>query len=594
MAHRRALRPGVAQGRGDNAVAVLKVLKGTNAGQVIELIGERTVLGRHPNCRVVLDDAAVSRNHAQILESHGSYFIEDLKSRNGTLVNGERTQGRVALSDADQIQVCNVLFSFHLAAPTVEGMAIPIMPRGAQPTADGLGRTASGKTGFEAPETDELEDASSIISTINVSSITHLRLTVRPEVKLRAILEISASLGKTLRVSELLPKILEGFFKIFPQADRGFVLLREPESNKLIIKAMRFRSEEQESGRLVSTTIVKQALTTAQAILTEDAATDKRFNESDSIASLRIHSLMCVPLLGADGEPLGVIQLDTLDLRYRFTSEDLELLASVACQVSLAVENSRLHEDAIKKRDLERELEFATQVQLGFLPTERPRVPGFDFYDFYEAALRVGGDFFDYLTLQDGRLVVALGDVAGKGVAAALLMARLHSMTQLHLLTQPTPARAMNALNRELTSSGLGHRFVTFLFVVLDPAKQQMSVVNAGHLPPLLRTAAGKVAPVAAEASGLPLGIKADTEYEQGEFEIAPGNAVLLYTDGVTEAMNPKNEIYGTARLTALLSRPSKSIAELGESLVDDVENFCEGRAQRDDICLVGFRRSEK
>ena len=137
----------------------------------------------------------------------------------------------------------------------------------------------------------------------------------------------------------------------------------------------------------------------------------------------------------------------------------------------------------MEQRDLDRDLEFATQVQLGFLPKSKPKLPQYTFADYYEAALRVGGDYFDYVWLPDGRLAVAVADVAGKGVPAALLMARLYASTRFQLLTTPDPAVAVTNLNAEISSSGLGHRFVTFLLMVLDPLRHEMTLVNAGIRP---------------------------------------------------------------------------------------------------------------
>lgn len=583
-------------------MAVLRVVKGSCPGQLVELHGERMVMGRHPNCHIVLDNAAVSRNHAQILESHGSYYLEDLRSRNGTLINGQRIRGRTELRDNDELKVCDVVFSFHLGVPPDSGVQ---SAPGVKPPAVGVeARTAptlsspnfvdvtpSPPPAFSAQLFDGSTESSSIISSLDLSSFKHPRISVRPEVKLQAVLEISSNLGKTLELQAVLPKILESLFKIFPQADRCFAVLKNVESGKLEIKAMRTRREEQAHTARLSSTILNQAMREARALLSADAVDDDRFDFSESVANLQIRSLMCAPLVGHSGEALGVIQIDTLGVRQQFSEEDLEVLASVAAQTALVVENSNMHAAVIKQRDLERELEFATQVQLGFLPTERPRLAGYQFYDFYEAAYRVGGDFFDYVLLPDGRIAVGLGDVAGKGISAALLMARLYSSARYELLTRPTIASAMAGLNETLASSGLGHRFVTLVFAVIDPRTHVVTIVNAGHMAPLVRDIHGDVQKVGSEDSGLPLGIKPDTEYKQTQWTLAPGDTMVLYTDGVTEAMTSANEIYGLKRLTEFLSHAPVEVEPLGEALVEDVERYCAGEPQRDDICLICFRR---
>jgi serine phosphatase RsbU (regulator of sigma subunit) len=240
---------------------------------------------------------------------------------------------------------------------------------------------------------------------------------------------------------------------------------------------------------------------------------------------------------------------------------------------------------------MRRELDFAMQVQLGFLPSQPPVVAGYEFFDHYEAAQRVGGDYFDYVELPDGRVAVTVGDVAGKGVPAALLMARLFSSARYQLLTRPTPAEALSALNAEIARTALGHRFITCLFVVVDPKAQTVTVANAGHMAPLIRTTDGKVAPLGQKESGMPIGIARDQDFEEVSRKFAPGDLLLMYTDGVTEAMNDENDLYGRERLVKLMQSGPGSIRDLVETVVTDVARFSGDRPQRDDICLVGFRR---
>jgi serine phosphatase RsbU (regulator of sigma subunit) len=286
-----------------------------------------------------------------------------------------------------------------------------------------------------------------------------------------------------------------------------------------------------------------------------------------------------------------VLQIDPHDQHCRFSQSDLDLLASVVTQAALAIESAHEREETTQRRDIERQLEFASQVQMSFLPSQRPLIPGYQFYDYYEAALGIGGDFFDYVPLPDGRLVVALGDVAGKGVPAALLMARLHSMARYHFLASPMPARVLSELNAGLATCGLGHRFVTFVAAVLDPLRHEVTLVNAGHIPPLLVRPNGEVALVGGEASGFPLGICQEHEYGQFTLTLEPGETLLLFTDGVTEAMSGDDEIYGISRVRNFLAQPQRSVEELGTGLIADVEAFGEGRRQCDDTCVVGLQR---
>jgi len=444
---------------------------------------------------------------------------------------------------------------------------------------------------FDDDSHDNL-DSSSIVSTLSTKNSSGLRLNIKPEAKLRAVLEIGRSLGRSLRLDDVLQKTLDGLFKIFPQADDGFVLLKDPEKNRLLVKAAKSRRGGEEPSVRISMTVVRQAMKTGEAILSANALGDKRFKSSESLSELQIRSMMCVPLIGHDDTSLGVIQIDTRDLPQRFSRDDLDMLASVSSQVSLAVANATLHEELQRQRDQERDLKFATQVQLGFLPNQRPKLPEYQFADYYEAAQQVGGDYFDYVTLSDGRVAVALGDVAGKGVPAALLSARLYSSARFHLLTKPTAGEALTGLNSELASSGLGYRFITFVVAIIDAKSNTATIANAGHWPPLLRHCGGDVSDLATETSGAPLGVLPDQSFRETTVPLRPGEALLLFTDGITEAMNSEDEIYGAERLRQTLAKGPDDAEQLVQGIVADVESFCDGRAQRDDMCLVCVRRS--
>ncbi|MBW3542924.1 MAG: SpoIIE family protein phosphatase [Planctomycetes bacterium] len=575
-------------------MAFLKVIKGSTPGQILELHGERVVLGRHPKCQIVLGSAAVSRHHAQILESHGNFYLEDLRSRNRTYLNGTAVEGRTEIVDRDEIKVCDITFRFHTQLPPLDSP--PPSPDSTVSVGDGdVGYRATVDEGIPDLDEDsdvEVLDGSSIISTLDARGSSSMRLGVKPEAKLKAVLEIGMALASVLKLEEVLDKILDGLFKLFPQADDGFVLLKDPETAKLAVKARKSRRPGDDSVR-ISTTIVKQAMETGEAILSADAVRDQRFQLSDSLTELKIRSMMCVPLMDSERKPQGVIQIDTRNLRQKFSESELEVLVSVAAQASLAVENSRLHEQLLEQREMQRDLEVATQIQLGFLPSRRPKAPGYDFYDYYEPAQSVGGDYFDYVERPDGRIGIAVADVAGKGIPAALLAARLYSSARIQLLMHDSAAQAMTGLNSEIAASGLGYRFITCAIAILDPQKHELMISNAGHLPPLLRDGKRKVRALAEDVSGMPLGVAPTQEFAETIVPIRTGDTLVLYTDGITEAMNPENELYGGKLLRKYLTKGPLAAEELVHGIVADVEAFCEERSQKDDMCLVCLRRTE-
>jgi serine phosphatase RsbU (regulator of sigma subunit) len=293
---------------------------------------------------------------------------------------------------------------------------------------------------------------------------------------------------------------------------------------------------------------------------------------------------MCAPMVTQSGKVLGVIQIDTKDSTGIFSQEDLDVLLSASTQAARAIELARLHEEL-------RDLEAANRIQHSFLPDGPPQIAGLAFFDHYSPARQVGGDYYDYIPLPGNRLAVALGDVAGKGIAAALMMARLSAAARFCLATTANAAEAVGKLNRDLARTFGDDRFATFLLAVIDLAQFNITLVNAGHLPPL-RCAPNQDAPVPVgeDLAGLPLaGI--EFPYEAMTLTLAPGECLLFYTDGVTESRDPCGELYGVERLRSLVQKTPADVEHIGEAILADVQQFAAGRPQSDDLTLVCFGR---
>jgi sigma-B regulation protein RsbU (phosphoserine phosphatase) len=535
----------------------MAVLREGTGGRVLPLRGKVTLIGRDPVSDVIITSPKTSARHALIVHANGTYFLEDLDSVNGTAVNGKRVRQRVALRAGDTIELPGLTVTFDdSAAPGP--------------------RTVRDTVGEETPDSG----TASIISSCEIGE--DLRLTVKPEAKLRAVLELSRNLGNTLDLKTVLPKTLESLFALFPQADCGFILLFDEATGQLVPRAVRHRREPANRSVPLSRGIVDHVLRTGRAVLSADAGTDARFDPTQSISNLKIRSFMSVPMVGRDGNCLGVVQIDTRDRRSQFNQEDLDLLACVSLQAARTVELARLHEER-------RDLEAATRIQKSFLPAERPKRPGMSFFDYYAPAQHVGGDYFDYIPLPGGRLAVALGDVSGKGISAALLMARVSAAARFALATAPSIAEAVGELNRALLRTGSEERFVTLAVAVLDADDGRLTLVNAGHLPPLLRRAGQPPQEVATDA-GLPLAVM-DRPYEEVVIPFAPGDALLLCTDGVTEARNPSGEMYGPERLVEAVKSAPADVETLGKTVLGDVRRFAAGRPQGDDMTVVCFGR---
>lgn len=564
-------------------MAFLTANNGPEAGKKYDLPTTTSVMGRHPECNIVIDVGAVSRHHAQVVFEQGRYFIEDLKSRNGTFVNEQPITGRTPLANGDHVRICDVTFTFQnrVAASNANPLFGSTLP----------GKEPSGFTTLLVDDDEEENPSSStVMSRLDVSlKSSHITLTASPEAKLAAILEISHSLGKALALDDVLPKLLNSLFKIFVQADRGFIVLRE-EDNRLVPRWTKVRRESDEDTIRISRTICNQVMNSKEAILSADAASDQRFEMSQSIADFRIRSMMCAPLVDSEGNAIGVLQIDTLDQRHRFQKDDLEMMVAIATQAAIAIDNAKLHDQTLRQRELERDLELAHEVQRGFLPDVKPNLTGYSFYDFYAPAAYVGGDYYDYIVLPDGRTAILVADVVGHGVAAALMMAKLSSEVRISLASGAQPAAAVTHLNDRICRTQTD-RFVTFIMVVLDPHSGDVTIVNAGHMCPVVRRASGKIEEPGNDEVGLPLGVVDGLNYQQITIPLQPGEVMVLYTDGVNESMDLAGDFFGIERIrkhVALVQTPDK----LGQTIIDDVRHFVGRGPQIDDMCLVCFGRA--
>ncbi len=243
---------------------------------------------------------------------------------------------------------------------------------------------------------------------------------------------------------------------------------------------------------------------------------------------------------------------------------------------------------------LKRDLELAREVQQGFLPLQLPQIAGYEFFAFYESALEVGGDYYDFIPLPGRCVAILLGDVAGKGVAAALLMAKLSADARFCILTEPDPAFAVTKLNALIIRSGIADRFVTLVAAILNPENHTVTLVNAGHPSPLIYHRAtrtvGEVTSL--DVAGLPLGVQSDFVYASSQVKLNPGDSILAFTDGITEAMDVNNVQFKAPGLHAAMQAGRYSPRALGEQVVTVVKQFAAGRGQHDDIALVGFGRT--
>ena len=443
---------------------------------------------------------------------------------------------------------------------------------------------------FDLDVTGEDDTGSTIMGSLGTTGGFGM-LDVQPQAKLKAVLDISRALVGAHDVDKLLPKVLDSLFEIFPHADRGCILLKDPASGRMIPRAIKHRRGETDESVKISRTILQQVLEQKQAILSADAASDTRFRASESISALTIRSMMCVPLLNLAGDPMGVINIDTQNPLAQFKADDLELMVAVAGQAALSYESTRLLASHVEKQKQDAEMGIARNVQHALLPEHMPDVDGYEFFASYEAAQAVGGDYYDIVDLPDGRICLAFGDVAGKGVPASLVMSRLSSAVRNIVEYVSDAAEAVSRINNHMCAKAVEGRFVTFVLVQLDPRTHTMSVVNAGHMSPLIRHADRSIEELDQSAVGVPLGVVEGFPFQSVECSIQPGDCIVIYTDGVSEAMNSKSELYTIERLQAFVANGSARPSELGPAIREDVKQHAAGHEQNDDITLMVFGR---
>jgi serine phosphatase RsbU (regulator of sigma subunit) len=546
-------------------MAMLVRTRGTHTGHWVFPLGQRCLLGRDRTCEVAdifKDLRGVSRLHARIEREGDQYVLEDENSRNGTQVNGRRLTGRHTLCNGDRIGICDIELVFYEDTPAGESAG----PESNLPVDEVVAQSLA-SVPVAPPEP--------------VAPRGHYS-----QEKLRALAAMLKKLGSSLDTAATLHELLAGLLAIFRHADRGFVAFLGAEGEPLRPRATLFRDPTPDARLAMSRTLISHVVKRREATIWLQHRTIADQPNAGTLESMDVRSVMCVPLLDGEGIPFGVVQIDSRDPRQAFTTDDVEVMAGVVSQAAVAVRYARLHEDSLRRQALERDLQLARQVQHSLLPADSPSWP-YQFFAYYQTALEVGGDYYDFVELPHGRLAIMVADVAGKGVSAALLMAKLSGELKYYL-SCADPAAAVARMNDSLWQSSAG-RFITLLLAIADRASRRLALLNAGHLAPLRRRASGDVEAVGEDARGPALGMMPEGAWRLIETEVEPGEVWLAFTDGVTEAVNARSKMYGLARLRRELARAPAAVGGAGDAILADVRQFLGDQSQSDDMCLVAW-----
>jgi serine phosphatase RsbU (regulator of sigma subunit) len=543
-------------------MAILITLQGPDAGRKYPLEGSATVLGRQADCTICLPAKAVSRQHAQIVCEDDAFFLEDLDSSNGTFLNGTRLSPRVRvpLSEQDTFTIGPYLF----------GLRPPPVPAAS-------------------------EQSLVIREQVSVAQVNESVYGQDPAQKLQVVLEIAQHLARTLDLEALLAKLLDQLMRLFPHADRAMVLLIEGE--RLVVRGQRCRHQHDSTAHPYSRTIVQKALDEGVGILSDDVQGDQRFQASHTLLALDLRSLLCVPLIGQDGRRLGVVQLDRFRHGMPFRVDDLQLLTTVGLQVAVVLDNAALHAELLHKQRQDQELAMAREIQEGFLPTEFGQFTdaGFELFARVDPARQVSGDLYDFFPLADGRLVFFVGDVSGKGLPAALFMVAVHALCRHLAAAADSPAATLVRLNAALAADNPSGQFVTVAHGLYEPRAGEVVLTSAGHPLPLIRHADGRVEPLA-HRTGRMLGYEAPPlKLSDTRFALAPGELMVFYTDGFTEARAPeRKEQFGLERLRQVVegfdaALPLEACADRARAAIDA---FIRAPELQDDLTLLLLRRT--
>ncbi len=406
---------------------------------------------------------------------------------------------------------------------------------------------------------------------------------------LDALIEASKLLNSTLDLEQLLEIILDIAGRQ-THAATGTIYIADTSTQTLWSKVSDY--DQKKDLRLpFGSGIAGWVAESGETVNVADAYQHPRFTDAfDRKSGFHTRSMLCMPMRDEQQRIIGVFQLINKQ-EGRFTSEDQNFLQDLSIHASLAIRQAELHRDAMAKKALDTELLIARGIQKHLMPVQLPQMAGYDAAAICTPCETVGGDYYD-LFLQGEFGCMAIGDVAGKGIAAALVMAgvRASLRTSLMVKTRLTPAELMQVVNQYVYDSAPHNRFMTFFYAELDLHKHCVQYVNAGHNPPLLIS---RNTVSVLTTGSVPLGVSQQAIYQARQLTMAPEDLLILYTDGITEAMNPEEQEFGEARLQqVVLAAAGKSCAEITEAVLQAVEQFRGNAGQSDDITLLVIKRS--
>jgi sigma-B regulation protein RsbU (phosphoserine phosphatase) len=515
-------------------------------------------IGRQAGNELTLRDSRISRQQAQILAVDGAMVLEDMGSRHGTFVNGQKTL-RHELKPKDQVDF-GMADSYKLLF---------------------LGEGATIEELVERVEAPPPSHAGS-------HELYHLGV----------LLEVARTLGTGLSLEDVLTAVVDAAIKI-TRTERGVLLLaNEGQELQMIVARDAQRGTLRPDQLQVSQSVVKRVAQTRRELIVSDTGEDGGMSQQESVARLELHTIIAIPVdklpvietLDAtistrQGELLGVLYLDSHVPSSAFSDLDREVLRTLAREAATVVENARLFASSRAKQRLDHEIEIASQIQKQLLPKALPNLPDVAVAGSTLSCHSVGGDCFDVIGLGGGRHGFFVGDISGKGVTAALLATLLQGVFFTTAAMDISLPGVFARVNQYLCERTGEDRYATVFYGVLDKMGR-FEYVNAGHVPPLLKRKSGGLEGLG--SANFPVGMFLEAEYQSARVQLDAGDFLVIYTDGVSEACNTQNELFEESRLRAILENfTGDTVHQLGDAIREGMRAFTEGAAQSDDITIL-------
>ncbi len=530
--------------------------------KTVPLQKDRLAVGRSSSAEICFpEDAGLSRQHFAFEPEGEDWTVQDLGSKNGTFVNNIPLKARLILRPGDRITAGHLVIVYAPdSGKRTQGVVVFEGSEGSSPT------TSTVVTSLEGALSNQ--------------TMAFERVGPKGSAPLQALIRAGQELSENRPVEELFQVILDLAIQAV-NAQRGVLLLLE--GDELMPRA--YKGE----GFRISTAVRDKVLKERSSVLVRDAQLDDAFKGRMSIVEQKVHTMMAVPLQAKD-RIIGLIYVDSPFVLREFTKDDLNLLTVMASICAVRIENARLAVIEEAERLMKRDLSQAAEIQGRMLPAEAPAVTGTDLAGFNVPCRTVGGDYYDFFPYADGKLGMALGDVSGKGMPASLMMMALQARVQV-LAEDPGSLDAfMSRLNKTTCANCPSNRFITFFFCVLDPSSGELAFANAGHNPPIIMRSNGEHQML--EGGGPVLGILPIAPYKEMRASLQPGDLLVIYSDGVTEANNINHDEYDEQRLIDVLREHRlESAAQIVAAVTKSLNEFAAGAPQADDITLVVAKR---